>query len=256
MTLLPTAAGYGAGIVAEVVYDIASGGPINEFIKERLKNAGPEIDKLIAEVLQDAAEISGTLKEVIKAWLEGYIEKPDEFSFQQIEFQKQMNKALLPQDFGEIVERWIFPTSPEIGDWVKELEDFIENLKEDHLLKDLAHNRTDGNRRESEFREWLEKQYGVNDGYIIEDEIYLRDKDGNIVRDPVTGEARRVDFVVIEDGKVIKSYEVTSLTAPKEDQMAKENRLREIGGDYMKDGVTGKLLQFDDNVTTEVVRLT
>ncbi len=32
---------------------------------------------------------------------------------------------------------------------------------------------------------------------------YLRDKDGNIVRDPVTGEGRRIDFVVIKDGKVV-----------------------------------------------------
>lgn len=55
--------------------------------------------------------------------------------------------------------------------------------------------------------------------------------------------------------KVLKSFEVTSKTASKEDQMSKESRILDVGGDYMKDSGTDKLLQFDDNVTTEVVRL-
>jgi hypothetical protein len=54
---------------------------------------------------------------------------------------------------------------------------------------------------------------------------------------------------------VLKSFEVTSKTASKEDQMSKESRILDVGGDYMKDSGTDKLLQFDDNVTTEVVRL-
>lgn len=245
---------FGVGSGAYYLYK-TFGEPTNTFLTEIAKTAGPEVGQNIAEISKDMAEISETLKEVIKARLEGYIEKPDEVSFQQIEFQKEMNKALLPQDFGEILEKWISSTSPDIGEWVKEFEDFIKELEVDNLYKDIDENRGKGNDREDKFRKWLEKQYGVNDGYIIEDEVYLRDKDGNIVRDPVTGERRRVDFVVIEDGKVIKSYEVTSLTAPKEDQMAKEARIRENGGNYIRDEETGELIPYDDNVTTEVVRL-
>ncbi|MDR0363513.1 MAG: hypothetical protein LBH92_00595, partial [Bacteroidales bacterium] len=93
----------------------------------------------------------------------------------------------------------------------------------------LIRNKEDGNRREAEVDDELKNKYPESEGYTIEKEVYLRDKDGNIVRDPVTGEARRIDFVVIKDGKVVDSIEVTSKTAPKDEQTAKENRIRENG---------------------------
>ncbi len=251
MTVLSSATVYGANIGADVVYR-TFGEPINTFLTERLENAGPVVDQLISDVGQDISEISEKLKEALVSWLEGYIEKPDEVSFRQIEFQKELNKALLPQD---LVDIHISPMPPDFDDMIKELEDLIKNLKEDHLHKDIGENRDNGNRREREFKDWLEQQYNANDGYIIEDEVYLRDKDGNIVKDPVTGEGRRVDFVVIKDNKVIKSFEVTSPTAPKEDQMAKEARIRENGGNYMRDEETGESIAYDDNVKTEVVRI-
>ena len=64
----------------------------------------------------------------------------------------------------------------------------------------------------------------TEDGYEIISEAYLRDKDGNIVKDPETNSARRIDFVVVKDGKVVDSVEVTSKTASKEEQSAKEDR--------------------------------
>lgn len=251
MTVLSSATVYGAGIGADVVYRTV-GEPINTFLTEIAKTAGPEIG-------QDIAEVSEKLKDVFISWLEGYIERPDEVSFQQIEFQKELNIALLPDDFEShirkyLIDPYISPGETDI-DIFKKLDGFIENIRDYDALKDIDDNRRAGDRRESEFKDWLEKQYGANDGYIIEDEVYLRDKDGNIVKDPVTGEARRVDFVVIKDGKVIKSYEVTSPTAPKEDQMAKEARIRENGGNYIRDEETAESIAYDDNVKTEVVRL-
>ena len=87
-------------------------------------------------------------------------------------------------------------------------------------------------------------------------ECCLRDKEGSVVHDPKTGEARRVDFVVIKDGEVVKSVEVTSETAPKTEQMDKEARIRYAGGNFIKDHGTGELVPFAPGVQTEVVRRT
>ena len=201
-------------------------------------------ERLAGVVAKDIEEILDKIKDVIIAWIDGYIEAPNEVCPRHMELQNDLNKRLLPPD--DIVFDLLSPVEP---------HEFIEFEKDRIVETNAIENKIDGEIREDRFYQGLLKDYPSDQGFVIEDEVYLRDKDGNIVKDPVTGEARRVDFVVIEDDKVIKSYEVTSLTAPKEDQMAKESRLREIGGDYMKDGATGKLLQFDDNETTEVVRL-
>ena len=80
-----------------------------------------------------------------------------------------------------------------------------------------------------------------------------RDENGNIVKDPVTGEARRIDFVVVKDGKVVDSIEVTSKTADKTGQSAKETRIRENGGNYIRDS-NGNLIKIPDNVQTRIER--
>ena len=81
----------------------------------------------------------------------------------------------------------------------------------------------------------------------------MRDVDGKRVRDPVTGEARRIDNVVIQDGRVIDSVETTSPSAPKASQADKENRIRESGGKHVRDRDTGCLLEINCN-TREVRR--
>lgn len=90
-------------------------------------------------------------------------------------------------------------------------------------------NKIDGLQREAEVRNELEEKYPAEEGYEIISEAYLRDADGNIVKDPETGKARRIDFVVVKDGKVVASIEVTSKTADKSDQLAKESRIRDNG---------------------------
>lgn len=101
----------------------------------------------------------------------------------------------------------------------------------------------------------LEDRYPESEGYKVIKEAYLRDKDGNIVRDPEPPyKARRIDFVVVKDGKVVDSIEVTSKTAPKEAQSAKEERIRENGGNYIKDPDTGELIRIPDSVHTRIER--
>ena len=114
-------------------------------------------------------------------------------------------------------------------------------------------NKLDGLEREKEVAEELQKKYPPEEGYEIIPEAYLRDKNGNIVRDPETGEARRVDFVVVKDGKVVDSVEVTSKTADKTEQSAKENRIRDAGGNYVRDSA-GNLVEVPADVQTRIER--
>ena len=69
--------------------------------------------------------------------------------------------------------------------------------------------------------------------------------------DPLSNnEGRRIDFVVIENGKVIDSVEVTSMRANKLSQQAKEDNIRQNGGTFIKDRATGKLLDISNIKTT------
>lgn len=138
-------------------------------------------------------------------------------------------------------------------DFYKEnLDKYKENL-ENHYDENLIKNKEDGLRRENDVQKELREQYPEQDGYKIESEAYLRDKDGNIVKDEQTGEARRIDFVVTKDGKVVDSIEVTSQTADKTEQLAKENRIRENGGNYIKDS-NGNLIEIPKDVQTRIER--
>jgi hypothetical protein len=74
----------------------------------------------------------------------------------------------------------------------------------------------------------------------IQCQCYLRNARGKSVRDPVTGERRRIDTAVIENGQA-QTYEVTSPTADKVGQLAKENRILGIGGTFVRNRSTGQL---------------
>ena len=102
--------------------------------------------------------------------------------------------------------------------------------------------------------EELERECPPEDGFHIESECCLRDEDGNIARDPETGESRRVDFVAIKDGEVKRSIEVTSETADKTKQLEKEERIRDAGGNYVTDRKTGELAPYAPGVKTEIWR--
>ena len=121
-------------------------------------------------------------------------------------------------------------------------------------LSQIEANRIAGAAREEAVSSELVHEYPAENGSHIERECYLRDAEGHVVKDPETGEARRVDFAVTKDGEVVKSVEVTSETADKTVQLAKEARISEAGGNYIKDRSTGELARFPSDVKTEVWR--
>lgn len=129
----------------------------------------------------------------------------------------------------------------------------VFNIRTEMYSDTLIKNKLDGLEREKQVEEELREKYPEEEGYTILAEVYLRDKDGKIVKDPETGEARRIDFVVVKDGKVVDSVEVTSKSADKTEQTAKENRIRESGGSYIKDE-NGNLIKIPDDVKTRIER--
>lgn len=121
-------------------------------------------------------------------------------------------------------------------------------------LSQIEANRISGAAREEVVGSELAHEYPAEDGNHIERECYLRDSEGHVVKDPETGEARRIDRLVLKDGEVVKSVEVTSETADKTAQMTKEERIREAGGNYIEDRRTGELVPFRSGVKTEIER--
>lgn len=151
--------------------------------------------------------------------------------------------------------------------WKKGHEGTLGKMTEPLFFKDLPakkenlnpekssaiQNKIDGCRREKEVERELKEKYPEKDGYQVLGERELCDKDGNPVTDEQTGEKRRIDFVVVKDGKVVDMVEVTSKTAPKLDQLAKEYRIRDNGGNYVKDS-DGNIYRIPNNVETKVER--
>jgi RHS repeat-associated protein len=83
----------------------------------------------------------------------------------------------------------------------------------------------------------------------VQREQYLRNADGTIAKDPLTGKGRRVDHVVIQGGKARYVVETTSKTANKSAQLAKEARIRANGGKYIRDRNTGDLIDISKTPT-------
>lgn len=145
------------------------------------------------------------------------------------------------------------------GDKVK--PDFFEKIRDkfekyesmEKNFSSVVQNKLDGCRRENEVGKELEKKYPETEGYKVLRERELCDKNGNPVIDEKTGTKRRIDFVVVKDGKVVDMVEVTSKDAPKREQLAKEYRIRDNGGNYIKD-YDGKVCRIPDNVETRVER--
>ena len=133
----------------------------------------------------------------------------------------------------------------------KSLDYFSRSL--DNFQEGILPNKEEGLRREAEVEEELEKKYPESEGNEIVSEAYLRDSEGKIVRDPETGEARRIDFVIVKDGQVVDSIEVTSETADKTGQTAKEERIRDAGGNYIRTS-DGSLAKYPNDLHTTIER--
>jgi hypothetical protein len=126
-------------------------------------------------------------------------------------------------------------------------EDFVSTLPasqqqsmSDFIMRSVQDNAVAGSRREREVTVDLLEQYP---GGSVQNQQYLRDKNGNIVIDPYTGTARPLDHVVIIGGKVVEVVETTSLTADKDEQLEHERETRRAGGTFIRDRETGKLVE-------------
>lgn len=111
---------------------------------------------------------------------------------------------------------------------------------QDFILLAVQDNAAAGSRREREVTVDLQAQYPNGS---VQNQQYLRDKDGNIVIDPLTNTARRLDHVVIVGGKVVDVVETTSLTARKNEQIAHENEVRANGGVFIRDRNNGQIIE-------------
>lgn len=115
----------------------------------------------------------------------------------------------------------------------------LNNIAKLGKAANVARNARDGLAREKRVAAQLQIE---NPDAKIQNQTYLRTADGKIAKDPITGEARRVDHAVIT-GDTAETVETTSLTADKAAQIAKEDRIREAGGVYVKDRETKQLCQ-------------
>ena len=112
-------------------------------------------------------------------------------------------------------------------------------------------NRIAGAAREKKALELLRKEHPNAD---ILSQRSLRDSQGSRLIDLLTGKGRRLDFVVVENGKVVKLVEVTSLSASKTAQLAKTARIRARWNPFVI-GQDGKLIRIDPHVPEVVIRL-
>jgi hypothetical protein len=111
-------------------------------------------------------------------------------------------------------------------------------------------NKTEGLRREDTFRRILEDTHGQDK--VLRERMLL-DANGNKVVD-ANGKGRRIDFIVLDGNRnASKSYEVTSKTANKTAQIAKETNIRNNGGVFVKD-TNGNLVDVS-NVNTQIIRI-
>jgi hypothetical protein len=112
--------------------------------------------------------------------------------------------------------------------------------------KQVVLNKQAGTQREILVTGELQKQYP---DAAVQRELLLRTQDGKKAIDPLTGAGRRIDQVVIQNGKALDSVETTSQTATKAAQIAKENRIRQQGGTYVRDRQTDQLIDLRDTPT-------
>lgn len=119
----------------------------------------------------------------------------------------------------------------------------------------VAMNRIHGDRREMIVERFLKNRFPETDGYAVHAEQYWRDRVGQIARDAESGEARRLDFVVFQGESAVSTVEVTSHTASKVAQTAKEASIRKAGGRYLINPATGELVKVPASLRTQVLRL-
>jgi uncharacterized protein RhaS with RHS repeats len=115
--------------------------------------------------------------------------------------------------------------NPTLYGYVKDINSWV-----DVFGLDITPNKAAGLEREAIAKDWLQQRHPNAE---ILSERYIRDASGTSVKD-INGSRRRLDFVVVENGKVVGVYEVTSPTANKTTQALKEAEIRSNGGTHVK----------------------
>lgn len=157
-----------------------------------VKEAGEEIsEKIIKEVAEEIP------KKVEKDVVEEISEKTVKKSYEKI-----LREKAKKIDKGEVI----------IKKKVEELD------KGERIFR----NKIEGCAREEVAQKELSKVFGEKN---VLRERTIKDINGKAIIDSVTNEARKLDFAVVENGVVKKAYEITSKTASKVEQMAKEQRI-------------------------------
>ena len=110
-------------------------------------------------------------------------------------------------------------------------------------------NKLDGLAREQRAKNILERRYGKEN---VLSERTLRGADGRKAIDPLTKEGRRVDFVVKGKDGVWRPIEVTSMTADKAAQLAKERNINALGGNFIRHPKTKELIKI--NGISKIIR--
>ncbi len=129
----------------------------------------------------------------------------------------------------------------------------IAKKLEDRAAKKAAQmsaNRQQGKLREKATELELRKEHP---NASVQREQYLRDAEGHVAKDGITNTGRRIDHVVVEDGQVLRKVETTGKVTSKDAQIAKERRILESGGRYVRDRETGDLIDAG-NKTSEIIR--
>jgi RHS repeat-associated protein len=124
----------------------------------------------------------------------------------------------------------------------------LERAKDLRRAINVISNAKDGARREAKVTARLRSQ---NPDARVQTQRDLRTADGKRAIDPVTGEGRRVDQAVIQDGRAT-TFETTSTTANKTRQLDKEGRILDEGGTFIRDKDTRELVPV--NGRSEVIR--
>lgn len=107
----------------------------------------------------------------------------------------------------------------------------------------LAQNIAAGERRTLEEISELQRRFP---GASILTERNLLDATGRQVLDPITGQGRRLDLVVVDRQSVIDVVEVTGINVSKFEQLTREARIRLAGGNFIRDPGSGLILPLND----------
>ena len=229
---------------AEKIVKEAAEAGAEKIVKEAAE-AGAE--KIIKETAEAGAE--KIVKEAAEAGAEKATKELAETGVEKAA--KEIAESGAEKAVKEVTEAGAEKTAKEIAE-----EGFEKAAKEVDELSEIVKHKMEGIAREETVMKDLFSKFGEKN---VLREQYLRDKLGNIIKDPLTNEARRIDFIVREGDKVVKSIEVTSELADKTAQIRKTERIlekaKDLGGAFIKDFNSGVLIEYPLNLATEIWRL-